>query len=144
MTYYGERYESRRSVKEDAALIRATLRDWAKDPDHPLHGAKVSVRLDRASLSSSIRVTLTVPWHVSHTGEFSHADSEPFWCSGCGEEIVRAGRDWWYTPQARKVLELVRHEVESYNRDNSDPMTDYFDRKFWTRIELEEAPDGLD
>lgn len=109
--FTGSRYDSALSTTEIAKKVR----EWVKKtyPDW-----KFSVRSEYYSMGSSIHVTLMeAPFEV-----YSTSEKHNFYPSDrCKNEI---------TPEAYQVLKDVWDYVESYNHDNSDPMTDYFDVNF--------------
>ena len=142
----GSNYESGRSLKEIAAIVRRYVKD--KYPRY-----KFSVRTKYASMCQELHVDLLEsPVEVFKTAEHLTADDRDFVirrANRCNEwrltswndaealaEIVRIWNDCgaWFkvlTDELRAVAADVDDFVNSYNREDCDGMQDYFDVNFY-------------
>ena len=107
----GSRYDSALTTTEIAKKVREYVKKTYPD-------CKFSVRSEYYSMGSSIHVTLMeAPFEVSSTSE-----KHNFYPSDWAKKE--------FTTESYNILKEVYDYVESYNYDNSDPMTDYFDVNF--------------
>lgn len=113
----GYRYDRDRTVKEDAALIRADIRTLAKAGMLPADW-KYSVRFERASMCKSIDVTATSPRPIYVNDPADTARGLTLWSSALTEE-------------AAAVHNALDDLHNAYNHDGSDLSSDYFDVKFY-------------
>lgn len=142
----GSNYESGRSLKEIAAIVRRYIKD--KYPRY-----KFSVRTKYASMCQELHVDmLEAPVEVYKTAaELTEADRDFVIrrAKRCNEwrltswndaealaEIVRIWNDrgaWYKVPadEIRAVAADVDDFVNSYNREDCDGMQDYFDVNFY-------------
>lgn len=127
----GAKYDATRDLRpaELAARIRADIKA-AKLPA----GVKVSVRLHTYSGGYSIDVKITAlpegfpvmsPKAASWRKQFGpHKDYPFYWCEATSDEL-------------RALIDQLKSIHDSYNRDNSDSMTDYFDTRFYGDVHLD-------
>lgn len=122
----------RLDIADIAKMVRADIKAAKKAGKLPKKGLKTSVRIGRYSGGQSLDITVkTVPfqvlnpewlvWEASDEGQY-----------GCGP----AGLDR-YTSKAQKTLDLLKGILQSYNRDNSDSMSDYFDVRFYGDVRFD-------
>lgn len=126
---YGSNYDGNRTVKEDAAAIRKSLR-FATRGTGPLAGWTVSVRYRTASMMQAIDVELTPPAGTHTRHQFNYLfDDRP--CELCGAQPASGT---YFTDLGATVNDIATTLWESYNHDGSDPQTDYFDSKYYGTI----------
>jgi hypothetical protein len=142
----GSRYNSSLSLKEIAKIVRGYVKDV-----YPTW--KFSITTHYASMCQELYVAMM-------EGPEDIFDKEKIWEEArreawrwpdrdSEEEIYKrmlnhAYRDhiqqWtsyeWFTEVAQKVLDDVRHLVQSYNRSDCDAMIDYFDVNFYTSFNI--------
>lgn len=147
----GSKYDSRRTTKEVAALIRAYVKEI-----YPTY--KFSVRYSHASMCSEVHVELVnAPFEIYKQFEELTQD-ERFWVwqraenngwverFGCLDdehmEILKKAYNEHtflkrYTEVVQSVIDDIDREVNSYRYDDSDGMIDYFDTNFyWFGVKL--------
>jgi len=145
-------------VKEDAALIRKTIKTLVKAGELPADW-KYSVRYRTGSMMRAIDVTATSPrstmlmepaiiWAGSEPrvievpapdyfdGDWMNLSMRP----GSRHEIRWCDTATAETKTVRAVLDPL---VASYNHDGSESMIDYFDVKFYGAVNIDTA-DGVD
>lgn len=136
--FVGEKYASERL---DVAEIAKRMRAWIKAArkageagggfDLPAE-AKVSVRIERFSMGQSINIAVLADpaWvYVAPGAAADYSDNRP----------AHGGQ----TLAAHKVEAIIKAELNSYNRDDSDPQTDYFDVWFYGHVDVrEQMPEG--
>lgn len=120
----GSNYEATKdcSLVELANHIRADIKALA------IPGLKVSVRISRYSMGRSIDLTVTA---APFAAEFADMLAE----SSLVEEIVTRRRQQgirmpWLTDEGRDLHAKLEAIHASYNYDNSDMMTDYYQVRF--------------
>lgn len=104
-----------RPLKEIAADIRADIKK-AKKYGHLPADLKVSVRTHMGSTAGAIDVTLS-GWDADRVWEMQ---DDPMW-----------GRGYGLTAEAHAAEKRVEAIRESYNRDASDSMVDYFEVTYY-------------
>lgn len=127
----GIKYQSGRTTKECAALIRGEVKALLKSGAIS-KGTKVSVRFDQFSGGSSIDVRVTqVPqgflifswdylaWEAAHPHE---------------DYFYKGDR---YSEEATALLTRLRGVVEQYQRKDIDSLSDYFNVNFWDHVEFD-------
>lgn len=122
----GSNYEATKNLSENdlIKLIRKELRA-ATDK-------KVSLRKRRGGYTTSFYVT--VSW-----GDDSYLNPEYVKCCEDRDYDRLYGRDVpRLTPEADALYDKLNSIIQSYNRDRSDPMTDYFDVAFYSHLSIEE------
>jgi Arc/MetJ-type ribon-helix-helix transcriptional regulator len=107
----GEKYIGRRPNKEVAVDIRRDLKDAVANGELPA-GLKFSVKMGTGS-SSAINVRVS------------------------GIKATRDPDRGGLTGEAKAVYEKVDRITNAYNRDNSDPMTDYFDTDYYGFVQID-------
>lgn len=117
--YQGENYDRNLSLKEIAQKIR----DYAKN-DEILGQCKWSIRTSYASMCQSLSIKLMEAPFEAFTD--SYRDYNPW-----NQYHDEAGKNG-LTELANKVMKRMRDYVESYNFDDSDPYTDYYDTNFYS------------
>lgn len=130
---YGYLYDRDRSVKEDAASVRRTIKTLVRGELLPGDWG-YSVRFRRFAGGSSIDVEATSPRPIYA------ADPEPMDWARHAEtgEFVHGWKDR-LTGEARMVLDTLEDLLQGHNHDGSDIMTDYFDVKFYGHAQLATA-----
>jgi hypothetical protein len=117
--FKGSNYNSDLTMKDIAKLIREQLKK-----DHPT--CKFSVTKEIYSMGASIHVSLI-------SADFKAIKND--------EEYLQLNQyhlenDDRITDEAKKVMLYVNQLVYSYNYDNSDSMTDYFDTNFYLHLNI--------
>lgn len=114
----GDNYKSGRTIKEIAEIIRTYLNEKYSD-------CKWSVRISFGTWTSSLRVALLeAPYNV-----FAGEIKKYYTVSG-----YRQDKD--LCDKANEMfLDIVR-TINSYNYNDSDPMTDYFDVGFYFDVDI--------
>lgn len=114
----GDNYKSGRTIKEIAEIIRTYLNEKYSD-------CKWSVRISSGTWTSSLRVALLeAPYNV-----FAGEIKKYYTVSG-----YRQDKD--LCDKANEMfLDIVR-TINSYNYNDSDPMTDYFDVGFYFDVDI--------
>lgn len=114
----GDNYKSGRTIKEIAEIIRTYLNEKYSD-------CKWSVRISSGTWTSSLRVTLLeAPYNV-----FRGEPKKYYTVNG-----YRQDKDLCEKANAM-FLDIVR-TINSYNYNDSDPMTDYFDVGFYFDVDI--------
>jgi hypothetical protein len=122
----GAKYDEtkRLDIAEIAKLVRADIKAAKKEGKLPKKGFKTSVRIERFSGGCSLNISVkTSPFQVLNPEYLTWEAENPHEC-----------KPYWldrYTPEAKAALELLKGIMGSYNRDNSDTMSDYFDVRFY-------------
>lgn len=131
--FKGSRYEETRNldVKDIAKMLRKDIKAAVKAGKFP-KGMKTSVRISRYSGGCSIDVTVK-----------ALPESFPL----LNPEWVRFMRDnpnkpmpyglAIFTDEAGALKESLESMMNTYNRDNSDTMTDYFDVRFYGHADFD-------
>lgn len=107
MTTIGSKYAGYQDAATISKAVRADIKQAQKTGLLPAD-LKASVRCDKYSMGQSVNVSLT-GW--SNERVWTH-DADGF----------RA-----MTPEAKTVTSRIEEIRNAYNRDNSDPMTDYYE-----------------
>lgn len=125
----GSNYQATRhlDLAQVAKLIRADIKEARADPGSPVPpDAKIRVRIERYSMGQSIDVTLD-----------AMPDTWTYVAPGTGPDYGNVyPTNGGYSGQCQAAIDAVRGIVESYNRDNSEPMTDYSDVKFFGWVDV--------
>lgn len=114
--WQGENYDGNLSIKD----ITAKIREYCKKqfPD-----CKFSVTKDGGSMTDSINIVLI------------SAPDDVLTSPNCNAQFGRVTEDdKRLTPYGVKVLVAVYKFANSFNYDDSDSMTDYFDTRFYLWI----------
>lgn len=135
--FVGSKYVRGMDTKSIAVNIRGDIKAAIKSGALP-KGTRVSVRIDRGSMSSSVVLSVTeLPGIVLHNREFvlrQWSDPNTYIC-----HVLYPS----HTPEALDALKCLQRIVSSYKRDNSDISSDYFDVNFYDTVrfspELESA-----
>lgn len=122
--FRGSRYESTRDLDlaEIAKLVRADLRDLVK------RGFKCAVRISRFSGGQSLKVEVkSTPqgFRVLNQERLAWEREHPH--QHCTHLAI-------FSDEAIEVQRKIESLVASYNRDNSDTQTDYFDVRFYSSV----------
>lgn len=121
------RATERLDITEIAKRVRVGLKNAAELGALP-EGMTWKVTIDRFSGGQSLDVRLS-----------GMPDSWQFVSPGLPADypngVKQNGGD---TPEATAVVELVKSMVDSYNYDDSDAMTDYFNVRFWGHVRIED------
>lgn len=132
----GEKYETtqRLDIKEIAKLIRADIKAAQKSGELPT-GLKTSVRIDRYAGGQSLDIRVTDLGGIPLYSEIGAKNIKE--TGSVAGEDHRTPYHETIAPEAKKILETLKTIQGSYNRDNSDVMTDYFDVRFYGRVEVD-------
>ena len=117
--YQGENYDSNLSLKEIAQKIR----DYAKT-DEILGQCKWSVRTSYASMCQSLSIKLMEAPYEAFIDTYRDYNQ---W-NQYHDEAEKNG----LTELANEAMKRMRDYVESFNYDDSDPYTDYFNTNFYS------------
>lgn len=137
--FKGEKYkeEGYVDVAEIAKRIRKQINAKKKAGEYP-KDLKVSVRISRYSMGQSIGATITagLPDGIN-----------PEYIKIYNEEIARGETDWeagryasrvnYWAPEVAKIIEEIEDMGNTYRRDNSDAMSDYFDCNFYYNVNVD-------
>lgn len=136
---YGALCDKNRPVKDDAALIRRTIRAAVKAGDLPADWA-YSVRFRRRTGGSSIDAYATAPRpiYAADPDRYDH----PHVRNAETGEWVTAYADRM-TGEARRVEHFLSGLLAAYNFDGSETQVDYWDVKFYGMARVSTA-DGID
>lgn len=131
--FKGSKYEASRGLRntELAKLMREDIKSAVKRGLLD-KGFKVSVRCDSFSMGCSIDIRITaLPAGVAvYTPEYLEA-------TGNLQHPARCTVESRYTPAVEKALRVLEEIHSSYQRDNSDSMSDYFDRRYYGDVEID-------
>ena len=120
MTYTGSKYKVTENLplKEIAKLVRADIK-------RELPYIKTSVQCEHYSMGRSINIHIT-------EAPFSYYNQASL------KEHFEHLNDYHCNPkqteEAENALAKIRSILEEYNRDDSDPMTDYYNVHFSTEV----------
>lgn len=130
MKFTGSKFDKNLSTKEIAARVRQEIKEAVKTGDLPK--AKYSVRIDCYSMGSSIDVVIrALPFSILNPKRIELEAHNPRFQWQNYESEPR------HTLEASAVLGKVEQLLSSYNFDNSDSMTDYFDVKFYGHVKFD-------
>ena len=128
---YGYLYDEHRSVKDDAANIRAHVKTMTKAGLLPADW-KYSVRYRTASMCCAIDVSAVSPRPL-----YAADPNERGWAKNYETgEFVTGWKDS-LTREARAVFDTLSDLREGHNHDGSEIQFDYFDVKFYGSVNLE-------
>lgn len=129
---YGYLYERNRLVKEDAALIRRTIKTLTKGGFLPADWT-YSCRYRSYSGGCSIDVTAVSPRpiYAAEPDTYGH----PWALNIETGEHVHAWKDR-LTVEARTVLDTLNELHQACNHDGCETQVDYFDVKFYGHAEV--------
>lgn len=123
---HGSKYEQGRDTAEIAKLIRKDIADALKSGALP-KGLKVSVRISRFSMGSSIDLTITdAPMAIINRAWAEAEIRRPTEHSGLYRQ----------TPEARSLASKLQNIAEAYRMDESDSQSDYFHCNFYLHIQF--------
>jgi len=128
----GTKYQYGRNIKDIAKDIRKDIKSATKAGTLP-SGTKVSVKISRYSMGQSLTAaikTLGDGVGILNPARVRWEFDNPYKCPN----VVEAGE--MYTPVAAEALKVIEKIVASYNYDNSDIMTDYYDVEFYGFTEI--------
>lgn len=138
--FKGSKYHAAKSTSEVPALMRQDIKDAITRGMLP-KGIKVSVRKEKCTWSWEIRMTVTAlpegwkvynPEYLRFTGNLQHPPRYPENWDCAGEQAplthIEGGV---YTPEVTHCLAVLKDIYNSYQRDNSDHMSDYFDVRYY-------------
>lgn len=120
-----------KTVKEVAALMRATIRQTAKDGLLP-QDWKYSVRYRTASMMVAIDVSVIIPT------DLYQLERKFYEINGYGRRPQTEDFVGEFEPLAtmKAAEELLWSIHRGYNYDGSDTMTDYFDVRYYGSVQL--------
>lgn len=127
--FRGSKYEATKgmSLKEVAKRIRQDVKQMIAAGTLP-KGLKVSVRMDGYN---ALRVNVTeVPAGLRVYSE-AYARATKNFTDYSNPDVYGYRAIARYTAEFNAVIEALDANTNSYNRDNSDIMTDYFDVRFY-------------
>lgn len=120
----GENYNPRISLKEIACIIREYVKDVHND-------YKFSITTVDHRCLYVVIVEAPADVFTEDSEKIGHLQGID------GYAMNRYTRDKYkLTPEATVVITDIQKLITSYNRDDSDAMTDYFDRHFYDRFHL--------
>ena len=125
--WQGSKYDVKKGAKEVAKELRAYIKS---DPE--LNACKWSVRSDYGTYSSSLYVSLMAapfdPFSEEYKEKHKYRYNEGYNDHGDLRE--------WTTKPAHKLMAKVKAFVLQFIYDDSDVMTDYFDRNIYDHYEI--------
>lgn len=124
---YGYLYERNRLVKDDAALIRRTIKTLAKGGLIPADWSySVRYRSYAGGCSIDVKATSPRPIYAAEPDTYEHP-----WATNVetGEQ-VHAWKDR-LTIEARNVLDTLSELHDACNHNGCETQVDYFDVKFY-------------
>jgi hypothetical protein len=140
---YGYLYDRDRRVKDDAALIRSTIKTMTGAGVLPADW-KYSVRYRRFAGGCSIDIDARSPRPIRlmDSGYYAAAPGRDRYLTLAIEGemkpcIISAGQQWHVracdvnTAEVTAVYDALNELLRACNHDGSDIMTDYFDVKFY-------------
>lgn len=148
--YRGSKYDATKglSLKEVAKRIRQDIKQMIAAGTLP-KGLKVSVRMDGYN---ALRVNvMAVPESVRvYNPDYARATKN--FTDYSNPDVYGYRAIARYTEEFNRILETLDANTNSYNRDNSDTMTDYFDVRFydgratlaWEAAKAVEARESVD
>lgn len=118
--YTGSNYDSNLTTKEIASIVREKIKEELKD-------VKFSVSKESYSGGSSITVALMeAPFDVLLGEAQKYVQVNQFYIND----------DKRLTDIAKTTLSKAYDIANSYNYDDSDPMTDYFNNNFFIHLQV--------
>ena len=124
----GVKYESGMDTADAAKRIRQDIKAAIKAGDIP-KGVKVSVRIDRYSMGSSVDVRIkAAPFPILNREHLQWAKDNPH------EPYAPAGVER-FTEPANKLLDQLKSIAGAYHRSESEPYTDYYNTNFHLTVE---------
>ena len=124
----GKNYDPQIKGKEVARLLREYIKG-----DGDLNACKWSVRVsDCGYTSDRLEVALMSAPFDPFSDEWKQTHQYSYNNGYCDNATVAD----WVTPQCQKLMEKVKAFVTSYICDDSDIMTDYFDRNIYDRYSI--------
>jgi hypothetical protein len=111
------------TTTEIAKLVRDGIKQLKKAGELPA-GLKVSVKTDYFSGGSAIRVAIK-----ACPGGAINPEFEAAYAARPNAPLFELPPR--YTPACQHAIDALRAVLDSFNRDSSDPMSDYFNRRFW-------------
>lgn len=121
--FVGTKFDSNRDVAEIAKLFRADVKAALKTGALPA-GLKVSVKIDRYSMGCSIDVT------VAALPEGICCPFSQEYLRYVKEEEYGGFHGSRYVPSCKAMLDTLNEMLQAYNRNASDPQSDYYNVKF--------------
>ena len=119
--FEGSKYTPGMTIKDIASAMRKYTKE--KYPD-----CKFSITTKSFSGGSSISLALMESPHVAFVEPSSFTDYSV--------NHYQIDRNSVLTAPIKEILADVYSELNSYNYDSSDPMTDYFDTNFYVHINI--------
>lgn len=145
---YGARYNEPAqyaSAAEIAKLIRRDIKAAIAAGDLPGRASDYRVRSERYSGGQSINVVALLPdlWQVcegivpgSEDGYGARSCGDP-WCKAGGSEFPGARSHLILSAEGRRIKALLEDIHGAYNHDGSEPMVDYFDRRYYGGVDID-------
>ena len=136
--FRGRNYDRSLDTAEIAKRIRKEITSLKKNGT--VRGlprdAKISVRIDRFSGGSSIDVIVKyLPYNPLNVDRVKWEKENPHTYVGSLHSMDAAYHR--YNEDGRALKEFLEELLNSYNRDNSDIMTDYFDVNFYGHVRFD-------
>lgn len=126
----GAKYVAHRDIKDIAKDVRADIKK-------ALPELKTSVKIDRYTGGQALTVKILASPEPLKNPAY---DSDFKWGVRCGRITSWPASDniklEYLTDRGQVVEEQLESIINAYNRDDSDSMTDYFDRAFYEHVEL--------
>ena len=124
--FRGGKYDSKRSVKDCAACIRADIKAAVKAGTLPRGKYSVAMRHHRAIVVTIAGVQFIVLNRARVALEAAHPCTYP-----------RDSRLEVYSAMGKALLKRVESMVNAYKRDNSDTQSGYFDVNFYDDVKFD-------
>lgn len=126
----GAKFVAHRDIKEIAKDVRADIKRTFPE-------LKTSVKIERYAGGQALNVKVVDSPEPLKNPAY---DSDFRWAVRCGRITSWPTTDniklEYLTPRGKFVEEQLESIVNAYNRDDSDSMTDYFDRAFYEHVSL--------
>lgn len=134
----GHRYDETRhlDIKEIAKLIRQDIKAAIKAGELP-KGLKTSVRIERYAGGQSLDIGVKDLGGVPLFSDDAIRNLKEFGTYQTTHDPYHEDHIKIYTSQVEIILDKLSQIQDSYNRDNSDSMTDYFDVRFYGHVRVD-------
>lgn len=128
----GTKFEATKDmgIVDIAKLVKADIAQAVKNGDLP-KGLKVGIRTSRYSGGQSMSVTIKAAPGV----QIYNPDRVAFDAKPRNEQT--GSTPTWLSTEALVINNRIEAIVEAFNFDNSDPVTDYFNVKFYGNVQFD-------
>lgn len=129
MSYRGSKYAGYRDAADIARDYRRDVKAAQADPVSPVPAdARISVRVEKFSGGQAIDVQIR---DMPDAWTYVAPGTEP-------DYINNYPTNGGTTPEATAAIKELERLLNAYNRNNSDPQTDYFDVLFYGRVDVQD------